>query len=83
MNRAVIGEGGYGCVHQPSIHCKKPPKPNFKYTNYVSKIMENKEAIKELHEFVIIEKIDPKNEYHLDKPILCAPDLDEPNVKKI
>ena len=82
MNRTVIGEGGYGCVHQPSIRCKKPPKPNFKYTNYVSKIMENKEAIKELHEFVIIEKIDPKNEYHLDTPILCEPNLDEPNVKK-
>ena len=82
MNRIVIGEGGYGCVHKPSIHCKKPPKPNFNYTNYVSKIMANKEAVTELHEFVIIEKIDPKNEYHLDTPILCEPDLDEPNVKK-
>lgn len=82
MNRAVIGEGGYGCVLKPSIHCKKPPKPKFNYTNYVSKLMKNKEALIELREFVIIEKIDPKNEYHLDTPILCEPDLDDPNVKK-
>ena len=49
MARIVIGEGGYGCVHKPSIHCKTLPKPNFNYTNYVSKIMANKEAIIELH----------------------------------
>jgi len=82
MKRKVIGEGSYGCVHKPSIKCKTLPKPGFKYDNYVSKIMKNKNAEEELAEFVIIQNIDPTNEYHLDEPILCKPDLDETDAKK-
>ena len=48
MNRTIIGEGAYGCVHKPSIHCKTPPSRSFNYTNYVSKIMTTKNAKKEL-----------------------------------
>jgi serine/threonine protein kinase len=81
MKRNVIGEGGYGCVLKPSIHCKTLPSPKFKYDNYVSKIMKTRNATKELDEFVIIGRLDPTNEYHLGKPILCQPNLDEPNVK--
>ena len=81
MKRIIIGEGSYGCVHKPSIHCKTPPNPNFDYKKYVSKIMKTTNAEEELAEFVTIGNIDPTNEYHLGKPILCKPDLDEPNVK--
>ena len=81
MKRIVIGEGAYGCVHKPSIHCKTPPKPNFDYGKYVSKIMKTKEAEKELSEFVHIGQIDTKDEYHLGTPIICKPDLDEEGVK--
>lgn len=81
MKRAVVGEGSYGCVHKPSIHCKTPPNPGFDYTTYVSKLMKTKHAEKELAEFVIIKNIDPTDEYHLGEPILCTPKLDEPNVK--
>jgi serine/threonine protein kinase len=81
MKRLVIGEGSYGCVHKPSIHCKTPPKPGFDYKKYVSKIMKTKNAQDELAEFVIIKNIDPKDEYHLGEPILCQPNLDEANVK--
>ena len=81
MKRIIIGEGTYGCVHKPSIHCKTPPKPGFNYNNYVSKIMKTKNAETELEEFVIIGKLDPTNEYHLGQPILCEPNLDEVNVK--
>jgi len=81
MKREVIGEGGYGCVHKPSIHCKTSPKPGFDYKSYVSKIMKTSNAKRELSEFVIIGKIDPTNEYHLGKPILCKPNLDETDVK--
>jgi serine/threonine protein kinase len=82
MNRKIIGEGAYGCVHKPSIHCKTPPSPTFNYTNYVSKIMTTKNAKKELDEFLIINKIDPTNEYHLGSPILCHPNIDHTNVTK-
>ena len=81
MNRIIVGEGAYGCVHKPSIHCKKSPKPGFDYDNYVSKIMKTKNAKKELAEFVTIKKIDPADEYHLGEPILCKPKLNEANVK--
>jgi serine/threonine protein kinase len=81
MKRIIVGEGSYGCVHKPSIHCTNPPKPDFDYKNYVSKIMKTKNAQQELAEFVIIKNIDPKDEYHLGEPILCKPRLDEANVK--
>ncbi len=80
MKRIIIGEGTYGCVHKPSIPCKTPPSPGFNYSNYVSKIMKTKNAEDELAEFVIIQKIDPNNEYHLGEPILCKPELDD-NIK--
>ena len=60
-----LGEGSYGCVHKPSIHCKTPPNPNFDYKKYVSKIMKTTNAEEELAEFVTIGNIDPTNEYHL------------------
>ena len=82
MKRIIVGEGSYGCVHKPSIHCKRPPTPGFDYNKYVSKIMKTKNAEQELAEFVIIGNIDPTNEYHLGEPILCKPDIDESNVKK-
>ena len=81
MNKNIIGEGSYGCVHKPSIHCKHPPSPGFNYNKYVSKIMKTKNAKKELEEFIIIKKIDPAEEYHLGEPILCKPNLHEANVK--
>ena len=81
MKRIIVGEGSYGCVHKPSIHCKTPPKPNFDYTKHVSKIMKTKNAEQELAEFVIIGNVDPTEEYHLGQPVLCKPNLDEENVK--
>ena len=81
MKRKIIGEGSYGCVHRPSIYCKTIPSPGFNYKTYVSKLMKTKNAKKELAEFLIIGKIDPTNEYHLGQPILCKPDINEPNVK--
>ena len=62
MKRIVVGEGAYGCVHKPSIHCKTQPKPNFDYKKYVSKIMKTKNAEQELAEFVTIGNIDPTDE---------------------
>jgi serine/threonine protein kinase len=81
MKRAVIGEGAYGCVHNPSLQCIDPPKPNFDYKNYVSKIMKTRHARTELNEFVVIQKLDPKDEYHLGVPEICKPKLND-DIKK-
>jgi serine/threonine protein kinase len=77
MNRNVIGEGAYGCVHKPSIHCKSVLETNFDYSKYVSKIMKTRDAEKELKEFIVIGSYDKTNEYHLGKPILCQPELND------
>lgn len=77
MNRNVIGEGAYGCVHKPSIHCKTGVDSTFDYSKYVSKIMKTKDAEKELKEFVVIGSYDKTNEYHLGTPILCQPKLND------
>lgn len=74
--KQVIGEGAYGCVIKPSLHCAN--KPKFNYNDYVSKFMKTKHAEIELKEFLFIGKIDPTNEYHLGQPIICEPDFQDP-----
>ena len=76
MRRNVVGEGSYGCVHKPSLHCKNKQTNGFNYRDYVSKIMKTTNAQQELKEFVVIGKLDPTNEYHLGTPKICQPDLD-------
>jgi serine/threonine protein kinase len=71
----VIGEGAYGCVHKPSLHCRHPSMNKFNYEPYVSKLMTTEDAKTELAEFVVIGNLDKKNEYHLGAPILCKPTL--------
>jgi len=78
--RKVIGEGSYGCVQDPSLHCTHIPKPNFDYNGYVSKLMKTKRAEEELAEFVKFHRYDPNDEYHLGTPIMCKPDLIEAGV---
>ena len=80
--RKVLGEGAYGCVHKPSLHCTTIPDPNFSYTNYVSKLMKTKNAEQELKEFVAIHRYDPLDEYHLGTPKICKPDISPRNIKK-
>jgi serine/threonine protein kinase len=76
IERDVAGEGAYGCVHKPSIHCKKGIDSRFDYDEYVSKIMTTNHAKTELKEFVVMGRYDKSNEYHLGMPILCSPKLD-------
>jgi serine/threonine protein kinase len=83
MVSKVIGEGSYGCVHKPSLHCINPPNTHFSYKNYISKIMETKYAKEELDEFIVIGNMDPTDEYHLGEPILCKPNLSNKSLNSI
>lgn len=76
----VIGEGTYGCVHKPSLRCNQTTKINYK--NHVSKLMKNRTAKQELSEFLLISKLDPKNEFHLGTPTMCTPDIQDPSILK-
>lgn len=83
MTRKVIGEGSYGCVQQPSIPCENLPSPDFNYDEYVSKLMKNKDAQKELRQFIVIANYDTNNEYHIGRPVLCKPELTEDVLEDI
>lgn len=67
MDPEVIGQGTYGCVHRPPMKCKRDQD----YTNTVSKLMDAKNANKELSEFELIGKSDQQKELYLGKPTKC------------
>ncbi len=80
-NPKRVGEGSYGCVHNPPLKCKK--KPYNPDPNKVSKILIKKNANGELKEFKLIQEADKKEDFHLGKPVSCFPDNNEDNEKAI
>jgi serine/threonine protein kinase len=76
----VIGEGTYGCIHEPSLECKNK---SIKYNKKISKILLKKYAKKEMNEYNMLSKIDKKHDYYLGNPILCDPINNEYNLKSI
>lgn len=72
-----VGEGSYGCVHNPPLKCKN--KPYNSDTNKVSKILTRKNANSELKEFKLIQEADKKEDFHLGKPGSCFPDTNLDN----
>lgn len=81
MDANVIGEGTYGCIHKPSLHCDGDVIDN--YNNKVSKILSTKHAEKELSEYSTISTIDKRHQYYLGKPTECQPDDSEYNRSAI
>jgi len=80
-NPKKVGEGSFGCVHNPPLKCKdKPYNPD---PNKVSKILTKKHANSELTEFKLIKKADEKEDFHLGKPDDCLPDNNEANQRAI
>jgi len=70
----VIGEGGFGCVHRPSLKCKSETKTKINYYNKTSKVLLKSEASKELKEYRELKKIDKNNDFYLGVPKKCTPD---------
>jgi serine/threonine protein kinase len=80
-NPRRVGEGSYGCVHNPPLKCKnKPYNPD---PRKVSKILTKKNANSELKEFKLIQLVDKKENFHLGKPNSCFPDDNEENLAAI
>ena len=77
----MLAQGAFGCVHKPPLHCNK--KMNMADGPYISKLMKTKSAEKELRDFVLISKIDTKDEYHLGTPAICEPATTEENLEEI
>lgn len=68
----VIGEGTYGCVHNPSLTCRN--KPEISYKNKVSKILKTKDATTELNEYNKLKHADKNNDFYLGIPQECDVD---------
>ena len=80
-NPKKVGEGSYGCVHNPPLKCRnKPYNPD---PTKVSKILTKKHANDELKEFKLIQQADKKEEFHLGKPTSCFPDDNAENQTAI
>jgi len=82
MNPEVIGEGTYGCVTKPSIHCKDK---SVDYDNKVSKIMARDDARKEYDGMKELSKHKNINKYIIPQPEICKPlinDVFHDTVKK-
>jgi len=77
----VIGEGGYGCVHSPSLKCNT--KKNMNYDNKVSKLLTDKNATDELKELSIFKELDKLEEHYLGYPTKCKPVDDEETRREI
>ncbi len=79
MVNKVIGEGSYGCVHKPSLHCSTPID-GIDYEKSVSKFMKKDDAETELKDFVIMTFLDKSNKYHLGLPKICNPNYEDPSI---
>ena len=78
----IIGEGKYGCVHKPSLKCRKTKK-KIHYKNKISKIMTKSESANEMKEYDIMRRIDPTQQYYLGNPMKCSPAKTEMTKKSI
>lgn len=80
-NPQKVGEGSYGCVHNPPLKCKN--KLYDSDPKKVSKILTTKNATNELKEFKLIQQADINEDFHLGRPTSCLPDNNEDNEKAI
>lgn len=78
----VIGEGSYGCVHDPSLKCDRSFS-DVNYKNKVSKILSRRDANKELVEYAAIERADPNEQFYLGVPKNCPPAQSKSNYQAV
>ena len=76
----VIGEGGYGCVHLPSLKCSEK---GIDYTDKVSKLMLLPHAKLELSEHSQIDKMDGTHRFSFPSPVLCTLEKSTENLSEV
>lgn len=76
----VIGEGSFGCVIKPSLHCNSPLHT---YKNKVSKLMFRNEAINEINQAKKIRKIKGIEDYAIIPSEMCLPKKDNNYINAV
>ena len=72
MEPKILGQGSYGCVIKPSLKCDSKDK-SIIYDNKVSKIMMQREAVKEQSEMEFFKDLKEMHKYTVGYPELCKP----------
>jgi len=78
----VIGEGGFGCVHEPALKCETNPPNLLQIEKQISKTIQTTKATDEIKEYETIASIDPENLFHLGTPETCQIDPNNLNNKR-
>jgi len=72
-----VGQGTFGCVYRPPLKCKNNKTFG---PNRISKLMVDDEAMSEINEYKLLQKIDPSNKYYPGPPNLCKADPNDSNI---
>lgn len=65
-----IGEGVYGQVFRPPLHCKDESIPKWS-NDYVSKTVYKAVSEKELHNSLLVKSLDPRGEWSITAESIC------------
>lgn len=68
--KQILGEGGFGCVHKPSLRCRSGGLPP---AGKVSKVLKIENAESELAELREINYLTNGAQYVLPEPAICVP----------
>ena len=74
-----IGEGAYGLVYRPPLHCIRP-KPEYNSDEYISKVLLEKDMVKEMSASDYLSELDPDEAWSIRARHGCVVGLDQENT---
>lgn len=75
---AKIGEGAYGLVYRPPLHCIRPA-PEYNSDAYISKVLLEKDMIKEMNASDYLSELDPDETWSIRASHGCILGLEQEN----
>jgi len=76
---AKIGEGAYGLVYRPPLHCIRP-KPEYNSDGYISKVLLEKDMVKEMNASDYLSELDPDEVWSIRARHGCVVGLEQENA---
>ena len=76
---AKIGEGAYGLVYRPPLHCIRPA-PEYNSDGYISKVLLQKDMVKEMNASDYLSELDPDETWSIRARHGCIVGLDQENA---
>ena len=76
---AKIGEGVYGRVYRPPLHCIRA-KPEYNSNGYISKVLMQHDMVKEMNASDYLSELDPEESWSIRARHGCVVGLDQENA---